>query len=361
MESKERVLTALDNRKPDRIPIFATYINEASIVNLTKILRPEAVKLQTVEERYGEEKKEVLDLYCFVIEELGLDATSTIFSKGMKYIDENRCRDKFGTVYLLSQHGEPVPVGGPIENRSDTKGFDMVGKLSIDDFVNVKYVIGKIGKSKAHFVLVTDPFKINWSLRGGMEHLLMDFMLDPELVHSLSRISTDFDLAAIDMAKEIGADAIFLVGDLASETTTIMSPEQYRKYIKPYHREIVDYTHKKGMKIVKHSDGNIWSILDDFLDVGFDGIHPIQPQCMDIGEVKEYIAKKMCILGNIDCRQLLPYDTRKEVEESVKEAITKAGSGGGYIVTSSNSIHPGCKPNNYITMVRTVHKYGRYD
>jgi len=186
-------------------------------------------------------------------------------------------------------------------------------------------------------------------------------VLNPQLVHDLARIATDFDMAAIDMALQVGADVIIVPGDLAGEQTTIMSPQHYREYIKPYHKEIVDHAHRRGAKIVKHSDGNVWPILDDLLQVGFDGIHPIQPQCMDIAEVKAYLAGRACILGNIDCRYLLPFGTEEEVEKCVKETIEKAAPGGGYIISSSNSIHPGCKPENYIAMVRAAHKYRAYN
>ena len=70
---------------------------------------------------------------------------------------------------------------------------------------------------------------------------------------------------------------------------------------------------------------------------------------------------KMCVLGNIDCRTLLVNDTEEEVEETVKETIEKAAPGGGYIITSSNSIHPNVRPENYVAMVEASHKYGVYD
>ena len=112
--------------------------------------------------------------------------------------------------------------------------------------------------------------------------------------------------------------------------------------------------------IIKHSDGNVWPILHDLVEVGFDGIHPIQPQCMDIGEVKAYLGGSACIIGNIDCRDLLPFGTEEDVAKTVKETIEVAAPGGAYIISSSNSIHPGCKPENYIAMVRAAHEYGVY-
>ena len=96
------------------------------------------------------------------------------------------------------------------------------------------------------------------------------------------------------------------------------------------------------------------------LDAGFDGIHPIQPQCMDIGQMKEDFGKRTCLLGNIDCGFLLVQGTPEEVRQSVKETIAQAAPGGGYIISSSNSIHPGCKPENYLAMVEAAREYGHY-
>jgi len=129
----------------------------------------------------------------------------------------------------------------------------------------------------------------------------------------------------------------------------------------------VDFVHKKGRLIAKHSDGNIWPLIDEWIEVGFDGIHPIQPQCMDIKEVKDYVKGKLAVMGNIDCRNLLVFGSEEEVRESeeevretVKKTIEKAAPGGGYIISSSNSIHPGCKPENYIAMVEASRKFGWY-
>ena len=361
MTSKERILTALSNGQPDKVPIFELYINEPIIVELAKILTPEAVKVEAGKDRFGEERLEVLDLYCSIVEELEIDSTAMNFSIGLERLREDYGRDKFGTYYFLSEHGEPCPTDGPIKGPKDLKGFDMVSKLEPDDFSGVKYVIDKVGKDKAHFVSITDPFKVSWRRRGGMQNLLMDYVLNPQFVHDLARIATDFCMAAIDIAVDVGVDVIAVPGDLAGEYSTMMSPQHYREYIKPYHREMVEHAHKKGLKIVKHTDGNIWAILDDFVEVGFDGFHPVQPQSMDIAEVKKHLTGKACVLGNIDCRDLLPFGTEEEVEKNVKETIEKAAPGGGYIISSSNSIHPGCKPENYIAMVKAAHKYGVYN
>ena len=129
------------------------------------------------------------------------------------------------------------------------------------------------------------------------------------------------------------------------------------EYVKPYQREIVDHAHRRELKIVKHTDGNAWSILDDFVEVGFDGFHPVQPQCMDLAEVVEHLDRKPCVTGNTDCRDLLPSGTEEEVEKEVKDAIETAAEGGGHIISSSNSIHPGCRAENCMAVIRSAHKF----
>jgi uroporphyrinogen decarboxylase len=361
MNSKQRVLAALNNELPDKVPIYGEDIDEPVLLKLADILGLDAAAPSPgrglMQVGPG---PEMLDLYIRLVDELGLDATSCSHSIGLERIDEDHVRDKYGCVYLLSEYGEPMVVQGPIENPSDLAGYDMVSKLTEDDFAGARHVIDTVGEDKAHFMGLADPFRTSWVLRGGMERYLPDYVLNPGLVHKLMRITTDFTLAVIDMAAKIGVDALLLLGDLASETTTLVSPRHFREYVKPYHKEIVDRAHQMDLKIVKHSDGNVWSILDDFLEVGFDGVHPIQPQCMDIAEVKEHMGGRACILGNIDCRNLLPFGSEEEVAKVVKETIEVAAPGGGYIICSSNSIHPGCKAENYIAMIHAAHRYGEY-
>jgi uroporphyrinogen decarboxylase len=345
MNSKRRILTALNNGQPDRVPIIEA-IDDVIILAIGQILGFDTGGSQ------GE-------MYCTFIEEMGLDATISAVSDGREPFGNNLVRNRDGLIFRLSEQGEAVIVDGPIKESSDLRGYDLK-KPSFDDFAATQHIVERVGSEKAHFVSVTDPFKAGWLLRGGMEIYLMDYVLNPQLVHDMARIATDHNLAVIELAAQMGVDGFFMGGDLASEQTTLMSPRHYREYIKPYQTELVDYAHQHGLKFIKHTDGNMWPILDDFIEVGFDAFHPVQPQCMDIRQVKKHLAGKMCVIGNIDCRDLLSWGTEEEVEETVKATIAEAAPGGGYIISSSNSIHPGVKPENYIAMVRAAHEHGVY-
>lgn len=97
------------------------------------------------------------------------------------------------------------------------------------------------------------------------------------------------------------------------------------------------------------------------METGIDGLHPNEPVAgMDIGEVKEKYGHRITIVGNVDCSMLLPLGTEEEVIEAVKETIAKASVGGGHILSSSNSIHPAVKPENYRAMVVTARDQGKY-
>jgi len=358
MTGKERILKALNLQEPDMVPVFEMGINEASIVNLGRHFTDDVPPIKHITDMGIEEQLRYMDLLSLILKELGNDGVSTVFIIRKDRVGGDLAKDKYGTIYHLSEVGEPVPVEGPVQSVAD------LARLAFEpdpaDYAMLQYLVHTMGRDVAHFFAIPDLFRLSWQLRGGMDRLLLDYMRNRELVLALARVTTDFCKAALGMARDYGADVIILEGDLAFNTSTLMSPDQYRRFIKPYHAEIISYCHEKGMKVVKHSDGNLWPILDDLVEVGFDGIHPIQPQCMDIREVKEHLKGRSAVVGNIDCSFLLPFGTTEEVDKSVRETIRVAAPGGGYIISSSNSIHPGCKPENYIAMVKAARKYGAY-
>ena len=113
--------------------------------------------------------------------------------------------------------------------------------------------------------------------------------------------------------------------------------------------------------MIKHTDGYIWPIMDMIIDAGIDAINPIQPDAgMDIELVKRKYGHRVCIVGNINCGYTLSDAPLEQVVLEVKEAIRKAGPGGGYIMMSSNSLHSSVNPENYRTMVEATRTYGRY-
>ena len=116
-----------------------------------------------------------------------------------------------------------------------------------------------------------------------------------------------------------------------------------------------------GFMVIKHTDGNLWSIIDLLVDSGIDCLDPIDPVAgMDLAEVKQKYGHRIALKGNVDCAQTLTF---KGVEENIaetKHCLRVAAPGGGYILSSSNSIHSAVKPENYVAMRETLERYGTY-
>jgi len=360
MNGKERIMIALQRGVPDLVPIWEMAYNEPSIIGIAKhfIAEAELPKPKLIMDMTSEEKFRLIGGLMALVKGLDLDGVTAISLAPRTRLDQEHMKDALGVVYHLSDFGEPYPVDGPIRDALDLKNFQM--RRSEDaDFLMLE-VFRKAFPERAIAYHMPGTFKLSWTLRGSMEKFLMDYLLNPELARALARMTTDYCFELIESAFRKGADFIVLEGDLAYNPGPLMSPKHYQEFIFPYHRELCEFAHKCRGKIVKHSDGKLTPLVPFLLDAGFDGIHPIQPQCMDIGEIKKEFGKRACILGNIDCSFLLVFGTPEQVRQNVKETIALAAPGGGYIISSSNSIHPGCKPENYLAMVDAARRYGKY-
>jgi len=359
MNHKERFLTALELREPDRVPYF-DYFDLESIIKIGRLFQADVPELKFGIDYSREEIETLYDIQFGFMNELDIDAVIPDFSSGAERIpgEDDLVKDRHGVIYRLSSHGESFAVEGPVRNSSDLKKLTTLKPLD-SDFQLFEFTRQAVPDLALLFAM-SDPFKWSWRLMGGMEKLLLNYALYPDFCLELARITTNFLLALMDMAVTKGADLIFMDGDLADNRTTYMSPDHYRKYLKPFYHEICANARKRGVPICKHTDGNMWPILDDMVESGFDGFHPFEPGPMDIVEAKKHLKGKACVIGNIDCGRLLPFGLEDEVDAVVKNTIQKVAPGGGYVLTSSNSIHPGCKAENVIAMFKAAKKYGAY-
>lgn len=116
-----------------------------------------------------------------------------------------------------------------------------------------------------------------------------------------------------------------------------------------------------GIKVIFHSDGNLWQILDDLLNAGIDGLNPIEPLAgMDLGKLKRRYGKRLVLVGGIDCSVLLPLGTPEQIHNAVKEAIRVAAPGGGFFIGSSSEITPSTPLENVLAFFEACRTHGRY-
>ncbi len=360
MNGRERMIAALSLQVPDRVPHWELAYNESSVVNIARHFTDDLPAAGYIQNLDDENKIKLFNALLLFIEELDIDGLTLRVFPASEFIGDDLFRDDWGVTFKLSPVGEATVVDGPVKGAADLKQFRPPA-IKETDLLTLIYCAARFKGERALVLSLQCPFRRSWNMLGGMDKLLYAYYENPILVHQLARIATDYTIEALEMGIRLGADIVSLDGDLAHNTNLLVSPGHFREYLKPYYREIVNYVHNKGLKIFKHTDGNHHKLFDDFTEIGFDGIHPIQPQCMDLAAVKEQYGSKICLMGNIDCLETLVKKDPAAVEEEVRQAIKAAAPGGGYILASSNTIHPGVKAENYISMVKAVHRYGFYD
>ena len=110
-----------------------------------------------------------------------------------------------------------------------------------------------------------------------------------------------------------------------------------------------------------HSCGKVDLLIEDWLSIGVNAIHPLEPQAgMDIAQVKRSYGDKVCIMGNVDVSHTLPFGSEDDVRNEVIEKIKACAPNGGYVLTSSNSIFKAIPVQNILTAVQTGFAYGSY-
>jgi uroporphyrinogen decarboxylase len=168
----------------------------------------------------------------------------------------------------------------------------------------------------------------------------------------------------LEMAREVvarGVKIIYTGDDYAGNTGPLMSPKHFRKLFYPGLCRVMGGYKELGLHVIKHTDGNLWRIIDMIVDSGIDCLDPIDPQAgMNLAEVKAKYGDRIALKGNVDCAQLMTFGTPDQVIEATKEALRQGAPGGGFILSSSNSIHSAVKPENYQALLHTWQKYGQY-
>jgi uroporphyrinogen decarboxylase len=274
-------------------------------------------------------------------------------------VDEQTFVDEWGVI--MKQTAESLaPYDGPIKTLEDARRFTPPDPKAPHRFDSLRQYVQRFKGKKAIAYLQRADFMQAAYLRR-LDRLLVDLIENPILANTVLDIVNEYMVQVAREAIRLGAEVIMLGDDYAYRSGPFMSPKVWKQFIQPRLKRAVDVIHEEGGYAVKHTDGNIWPLIDMIVDTGIDGLNPLEPVAgMDIGEVKRKYGDRVCLVGNIDCGNLLGRGTVDEVVRTVKETIRAAAPDGGYIMMSSNSIHSTVKPENLRAMIETTHRYGVY-
>ncbi len=360
MTGKERILAALCITEPDRVPLFIHGINEKPIMGIGKHLTDGLPLGKMLHQMNDAEKVKLIDTLFLVLETYGVDGYTCLpLGPGTEFSDQTELVDDWGVGFARSPHGIPVPCRHPIQSEADLIKYTPPKPVREQLFA-VDLMQDRFGDQKAIFWMMRGVFVRSWRLLG-MENYMMKMFDSPGFLHRIAEMVTAYSLGQLDMLVAAGLDVLIVEDDIADKNTTLISPDHFSEFILPYNRRLIKRAHEQGLKVIRHSDGNLWPILDQLLEAGYDGLNPLEPQAdMHLKKVKAYCGDRLCLLGNIDCQELLPKGSPEQVREAVRQAIQDAGHGGGLIICSSNTLHPGVDPANCIAMFEAVKEFGKY-
>jgi uroporphyrinogen decarboxylase len=179
---------------------------------------------------------------------------------------------------------------------------------------------------------------------------------DPQLIVDVHDAYADWTAKVVPVLEDAGFDVIWAFDDVAFNSGPIFSPGFYREHILPKERAVARTFRRP---LITHSDGDMTPLLPDWTTLGQAAIHPLQPDVMDIGQVKRDYGHRLCLVGNIPMDDLVR-KTPVEIEAQVRDRIACIGAGGGYIISSSNSLTDAMKPENVLAMRDAIRRYGSY-
>jgi len=348
---RERMMQALYREEPDLIPVFELAIG-APIAKEVLGRTPKVGSYLVVDP---------VDYYN-VYRGFGLDGM-TIWDVGLpvKHLDKVTYIDDWARIWKRSEDSHVTfYVRGTIHGPEDFENFSPPDPHDYDRLEPLRKVI-KVNKAELAVVGgIHDAFEIP-SMMRSMENFLLDYYKNPTFAKKIVETSTEYNIELAKAMIDLGADAIMSGDDYAYNQGPMMSPKHFKEFVVPYLKKIVDVVHRRGIPFLKHTDGYLWPILDDLVNTGIDALHPIDPKAkMSLKDVKEKYGDALSVMGNVDVTYVLPLGTVEETVGDVKRCIKEAAGGGGYVLSSSNSIHDAVKVKNFKAMIRAARRYGKY-
>ena len=337
MNSEERIIKTLRHEEVDRVPFFEWIIDG----KVMEALCP------------GKSADEFVDA-------MNLDAVCVDLDYRKEEIEPGLFRDEWGMVKRCNSEEHAYPISGPIQNLRDLAKYQAPDPHLPERFKTLEKQLARHGGKKAVILHLNDVLSIPLRLLGFAE-MLTAFYDDPALVEGLIALSVDVNLELAKEAVQRGVKIVYTGDDYAFNSGPLVSPGQFRKFLYPGLCKVIGGFKDLGLYVMKHTDGDIMPILDMIIDSGIDLLDPIDPIAgMSLEHIKNKYGKRVAIKGNVDCAETLTFDTVAQTVAASKRCLEIGAPGGGYVFSSSNSIHSGVKPENFAAMIETHREHGNY-
>jgi uroporphyrinogen decarboxylase len=350
MNSRERILAAIDHQPVDRVP--------------TDIWATEEV-WQSLESRFGSRRA--------IFTELHIDGFAATLPRyvgpPLPQVAEHESVDYWGirrraTKYRAGTYDEMY--FHPLAEARSAEDLERFPWPRADwfDTSEMRAELSRARESQAVMVGYMTPFFLHNKLRG-LEQSLVDPLLYPQFTHDLVQRITD---AQLDIHRRIFEscdgliDVAQVTDDYGSQTGPLISLDCFRKFYKPHVQRCIDLCSQFGIKVFHHDDGSVREFLPDLIEMGIHVLNPIQWRCpgMDMEELKAEFGGAVCFHGAVDNQQVLPSGSPEEVRAEVRRCIEQlAADGTGYILAPCHNIQPITPMENILAMYDEAYHYGR--
>ena len=352
MNSRERVFLTINHKEPDKVPLFEHSINPHIVDALVK--NNYSSDSQFIDlKQLGVIQTSIilgLDLLCITLEEL---------NEFDFKINNDRWIDEFGRVWQKDYTpgaGMGNYCGGLIQTESDIKKYTPLLHLERRLPNSIKKIVEKYS-DHAFTYRWYGPLELTYESMG-IENFCTSLYFNRKLVKKLLDIRTDWVIEIAQRAINLGVDFIFLGDDAGYKTAPLFSPKDYKDLVAPCYKRIYD---KLKVPIFIHSCGYVEELIPIMKDAGITGIHPLEPMAnMNLKKIKDTYGNFLTLFGNVDCSWILCQTDVQLIRNEVDRCFQDGARGGGYILSSSNSLHAGISPENAQELFSYASKTGYY-
>lgn len=362
MKHRDRVLMALNHEEPDRCPMQISFTPEFA----SRLKNDLGLTDEDLYNPHGGGNTYVLERAIdedMILTSVGWAnsyyATEVYSEDGVSYTDEwgvgwknVEYETRFGKGHYTEIVGHPLADDEAIESYQppdpNRPELYVEAERVIKEYKDEYWIVG---------VTVTTIFETAWALRG-YERTLMDLVINPDFVERLLDIPFNYHLTAAKRLVEMGVDMIWIGDDMGTQERMLISPDSWRRFFKPLMATFISTLKSinPGLKVAYHSDGVIYPIIPDLIEIGLDVLNPIQPRSMDPEKLKRECGDSLSFWGSIDEQYTLPFGRPAEVEREVITRLKTVGKNGGLIIGPTHHVQLDTPLENFWAMVNTITK-----
>ena len=358
MKHRERVLTALNHQIPDRCPMQISFTPEFA----ARLEADLQLKGQGLHNPHG--GGNTYELERALDEDMLLTSVGWVngyYQDGYQNVDSYQ--DEWGVIWKTIEYKTPFgmgkytePFGHPLAEEAILDRYDppdpdrpelyQETQRVLKEFKDDYWIIG---------VTPTTIFETAWALRG-YEQLLVDMAQDPDRASRILDIPYHYHKSVTQHLVNLGVDMIWLGDDVGGQSAMLMSPRMWRQFLKPRMADMITSLRaiNPQIKIAYHTDGVVYPIIPDLIEIGLDILNPIQPAAMDPVRLKSEYGQKLCFWGSLDIQNTLPFGTPGQVKAEVITRLKTIGRKGGLLIGPTHNVQLDTPLENLWAMVETI-------